>query len=215
MLWFRRMLPKMVGILWLLVLGGCSVHAGCPHCTTLRSLGPPPSAIVDMPPPPRLPSFPSWTGPACGGNRSHSSLCHHAHHHAGMFNASIESTGWWLMGPSPGGEGDKAWPLAVVLVAGSATVLGSVVLLVLSKKKRWQPGRSSPGHTGLPAALLPSKGILVGASLPAAGGAYDNSAFAENVAVMGGGQRASLLRQLQPPSLGGYRQLPPHQGPPQ
>ncbi|XP_075556451.1 uncharacterized protein LOC142588516 isoform X3 [Dermacentor variabilis] len=115
-----------------------------------------------------------------------------------------------------GGEGDKAWPLAVVLVAGSATVLGSVVLLVLSKKKRWQPGRSSPGHrAGLPAALLPSKGILVGASLPAAG-AYDNSAFAENVAITGDGPpRASLLRQLQPPSLGGYRQLPHHQGPPQ
>lgn len=70
-------------------------------------------------------------------------------------------------------------------------------------------------HAGLPAALLPSKGILVGASLPAAG-AYDNSAFAENVAVTGGGPpRASLLRQLQPPSLGGYRQLPHHHGPPQ
>ncbi|XP_075556448.1 uncharacterized protein LOC142588516 isoform X1 [Dermacentor variabilis] len=125
-------------------------------------------------------------------------------------------TCWTGVPAATRGEGDKAWPLAVVLVAGSATVLGSVVLLVLSKKKRWQPGRSSPGHrAGLPAALLPSKGILVGASLPAAG-AYDNSAFAENVAITGDGPpRASLLRQLQPPSLGGYRQLPHHQGPPQ
>ncbi|XP_075723741.1 uncharacterized protein LOC142765825 [Rhipicephalus microplus] len=174
---------------WLLVvLGG--VHAGCPHCTT-----PPPSAILEMPPPPRLPSFPSWT------------MCHQ---HATL-NGSAHSSSWWLVGPSSGG-GDKAWPLAVVLVAGSATVLGSVVLLVLSKKKRWQPGRSSPGHHRVPAALLPSKGILVGASSLPVAGAYDNSAFAENVTVTSGGgpPRASLLRQLQPPSLGGYRQLPHH-----
>ncbi|KAH6925688.1 hypothetical protein HPB50_008561 [Hyalomma asiaticum] len=184
----------MLSKVWLLVLlGGAS--AGCPHCTPV---GPPPSAILEMPPPPRLPSFPSWT--VCGGQQRAS------------LNGSAESAGWWLTGPSSGV--DKAWPLAVVLVAGSATVLGSVLLLVLSKKKRWQPGRSSPGHhAGLPAALLPSKGILVGASLAAAG-AYDNSAFAENVAVTGGGPpRTSLLRQLQPPSLGGYRQLPHHHGP--
>ncbi|XP_075556450.1 uncharacterized protein LOC142588516 isoform X2 [Dermacentor variabilis] len=244
MFWLQWMLLKMV--VWLVVLGGHGMRASCPHCATGHSLGPPPSAILEMPPPPRLPSFPSWAGPICGGN--HSRHCHHpTHHHTSTFNGSAESSGWWLMGPSSGkklqnnatrggpppsdagpltcwtgvpaatrGEGDKAWPLAVVLVAGSATVLGSVVLLVLSKKKRWQPGRSSPGHrAGLPAALLPSKGILVGASLPAAG-AYDNSAFAENVAITGDGPpRASLLRQLQPPSLGGYRQLPHHQGPPQ
>lgn len=216
MFWLQWMLSKVVVVclLWLVVLGGHGMHAGCPHCATVRSLGPPPSAILEMPPPPRLPSFPSWAGPVCGGNRSR--LCHPVHHRVSTLNGSAESSGWWLVGPSSGGEGDKAWPLAVVLVAGSATVLGSVVLLVLSKKKRWQPGRSSPGHhAGLPAALLPSKGILVGASLPAAG-AYDNSAFAENVAVTGGGPpRASLLRQLQPPSLGGYRQLPHHHGPPQ
>ncbi|XP_037500174.1 uncharacterized protein LOC119374186 isoform X1 [Rhipicephalus sanguineus] len=183
-----------VSQVWLLVVLGV-VRAGCPHCTT-----PPPSAILEMPPPPRLPSFPSWV------------VCHQ---HA-SFNGSAHSSGWWLMGPSSGG-GDKAWPLAVVLVAGSATVLGSVLLLVLSKKKRWQPGRSSPGHHRVPAALLPSKGILVGASSLPAAGAYDNSAFAENVTVTGGGPpRASLLRQLQPPSLGGYRQLPHHHhhGPP-
>lgn len=241
MLWFQRVLSKMVGLLllWLPVLGG-GVRGGCPHaCASVRYLGPPPSAIVDMPPPPRLPSFPTWAGPPCGihGNRSSSSShgnlpCHHARHMASLnAGASLESPGWWLVGPSSAsGDGDKAWPLAVVLVAGSATVLGSVVLLVLSKKKRWQPGRpsppssaSSPGHrAGLPAALLPSKGILVGsaAAVPTAtagGAAYDNSAFAENVVVTGGGggQRASsLLRQLQPPSLGGYRQLPPPPPPP-
>lgn len=249
MLWFQRVLSKMVALLlllWLPVLGGggrVGGGGGCPPhaCASVRYLGPPPSAIVDMPPPPRLPSFPTWAGPPCGGNRSShgthgvgSLPCHRARHMASLNGgASLESPGWWLVGPSsasssPGGDGDKAWPLAVVLVAGSATVLGSVVLLVLSKKKRWQPGRpsssspSSPGHrAGLPAALLPSKGILVGsaaaAALPATavgggGAAYDNSAFAENVVVTGGGggQRASsLLRQLQPPSLGGYRQLPP------
>lgn len=237
MLCFHRVLSKMVGLLlllWLPVLGG-GAHGGCPvhACASARYLGPPPSAIVDMPPPPRLPSFPTWAGPPCGvqGNRSSSheggSLpCHRARHMASLnAGASLESPGWWLVAPSlasSSGDGDKAWPLAVVLVAGSATVLGSVVLLVLSKKKRWQPGRpssppssaSSPGHrAGLPAALLPSKGILVGSAAAAGGGgAYDNSAFAENVVVTGGdgGHRASsLLRQLQPPSLGGYRQLPP------
>lgn len=224
MLCFHRVLSKMAGLLWLLwpVLGG-GAHGGCPvrACASARYLGPPPSAIVDMPPPPRLPSFPTWAGPPCGlqGNRSH-----RARHMASLSaaGASLQSpAGWWLQGApssaSSTGDGDKAWPLAVVLVAGSATVLGSVVLLVLSKKKRWQPGRpssppSSASSPGLPAALLPAKAAILVGSAAAVGGAYDNSAFAENVVVTGGdgGHRgSSLLRQLQPPSLGGYRQLPP------
>ncbi|EEC14364.1 hypothetical protein IscW_ISCW021403 [Ixodes scapularis] len=124
----------------------------------LRSLGPPPASIADMPPPPLPPLNPLLALVVRGDvNRTwDGSLCERVLRGAAPRGASpLEPSEWWL-----------------------------------------HPSR----HPGLPSALLPTKGILVGAEVPTTG-SYDNSGFAE------GGHGASLLRQLQPPPLAGYRPL--------
>ncbi|XP_029829952.1 uncharacterized protein LOC8036513 [Ixodes scapularis] len=205
MLQERRMLSNVFRLLWLgaaALACGAQVSWACRHCGTLRSLGPPPASIADMPPPPLPPLNPLLALVVRGDvNRTwDGSLCERVLRGAAPRGASpLEPSEWWLH-PSTVVDGDRAWPLAVVMVAGSATILGSVLLLVLSRNKRWQPVRAPPGHPGLPSALLPTKGILVGAEVPTTG-SYDNSGFAE------GGHGASLLRQLQPPPLAGYRPL--------
>uniref|UniRef100_A0A147BFP7 Secreted protein n=2 Tax=Ixodes ricinus TaxID=34613 RepID=A0A147BFP7_IXORI len=205
MLQERRMLSNVFRLLWLVAAAlacNAQVSWACRHCGTLRSLGPPPASIADMPPPPLPPLNPLLALVVRGDvNRTwDGSLCERVLRGAAPRGASpLGPSEWWLH-PSTVVDGDRAWPLAVVMVAGSATILGLVLLLVLSRNKRWQPVRSPPGHPGLPSALLPTKGILVGAEVPTTG-SYDNSGFAE------GGHGASLLRQLQPPPLAGYRPL--------
>ncbi|CAN7992429.1 unnamed protein product, partial [Ixodes hexagonus] len=199
-------LLQVLRVLWLAAAAlACGGHVSwaCRHCGTLHSLGPPPASIADMPPPP-LPPLNSLLALAVRGGGSNrtwdESLCERVLRGATPHGASpVEPSEWWLH-PSTVVDGDRAWPLAVVMVAGSATILGSVLLLVLSRNKRWQPVRTPPGHSGLPSALLPTKGILVGAEVPTTG-SYDNSGFAES------SHGTSLLRQLQPPPLAGYRQL--------
>ncbi|CAN8031615.1 unnamed protein product [Ixodes persulcatus] len=148
MLQERRMLSNVFRLLWLVaaVLACGEVSWACRHCGTLRSLGPPPASIADMPPPPLPPLNPLLALVVRGDvNRTwDGSLCERVLRGAAPHGASpLEPSEWWLH-PSTVVDGDRAWPLAVVMVAGSATILGSVLLLVLSRNKRWQPVRAPP-----------------------------------------------------------------------
>lgn len=183
-----RMHSNFFRLLWgtalILGLGGISCRA-CRHCSSLHSLGPPPSLILDMPPPP-------LKGLSLLGGCKNHSCCSSLH------SLPVEPSEGWRHPTYIATDGDKAWPLAVVLVAGSATVLGSVVLLVLSRNKRWQPDHVSPG---CPPSL--PRGFLVGAAaVTPAAGSYDNSGFTERSC-------GSFLRQLQAPISGSYQQLAP------